>query len=204
MPLAMPTCSSPVTHAHADHFDAQAVAEALGNGGALVHPAGTNPRPIPRGARAWPGALWEPQLLGDFTATPVPASDGNGDPQASWVVSAGGRRIFHGGDTLWHGHWWRIARQFGPFDAAFLPVNGARFGWRKPIGGQPSVLTPEQAVAAATILGARRLVPIHYGVSGLEEYVEVEDPVERLRKAARGTSVGIQVITPGAWMDWRQ
>lgn len=193
-----------VTHAHADHFDAQAVAEALGNGGALVHPAGTNPRPIPRGARAWPGALWEPQLLGDFTATPVPASDGNGDPQASWVVSAGGRRIFHGGDTLWHGHWWRIARQFGPFDAAFLPVNGARFGWRKPIGGQPSVLTPEQAVAAATILGARRLVPIHYGVSGLEEYVEVEDPVERLRKAARGTSVGIQVITPGAWMDWRQ
>ena len=191
-----------VTHAHSDHFDAKAVGEALARGGVLVHPAGTNPRPIPQGARAWPGALWEPQLLGDFTATPVPASDGYGDPQASWVVSAGGRRIFHGGDTLWHGHWWRIARQFGPFDAAFLPVNGARFGWRKPVSGQPSVLTPEQAVAAATILGARRLVPIHYGVSGMAEYVEVEDPIERLRKAARGTSVAVQVIAPGAWMDW--
>lgn len=193
-----------VTHAHSDHFDATAVGEALAHGGVLVHPAGTNPRPIPRGARAWPGVLWEPQLLGDFTATPVPASDGYGDPQASWVVSAGGRRIFHGGDTLWHGHWWRIARQFGPFDAAFLPVNGARFGWRKPVSGQPSVLTPEQAVAAATILGARRLVPIHYGVSGMAEYVEVEDPIERLREAARGTSVAVQVIAPGAWMDWDQ
>ena len=117
------------------------------------------------------------------------------------MVSAGGRRIFHAGDTLWHGHWWRIGRQFGPFDAAFLPVNGARFGWRKPVSGLPGVLTPEQAVAAATILGARRLVPIHYGVSGLDEYVEVDDPIGRLRQAARDTGIVIQAMTPGEWMD---
>ena len=193
-----------ITHAHPDHFDASAVAQALAKGGALVHPAGTNPLPIPHGARARPSTPWEPQLLGDFTATPVPASDGYGDPQVSWVVSAGGRRIFHGGDTLWHGHWWRIGRQFGPFDAAFLPVNGARFGWRKPVSGLPGVLTPEQAVAAATILGARRLVPIHYGVSGMDEYVEVDDPIEQLRQAARQTPIDIQVTTPGTWVEWGQ
>lgn len=193
-----------ITHAHPDHFDAKAAAQALSKGGALIHPAGTNPLPIPQGARARPAALWEPQLLGDFTATAVPAADGYGDTQVSWVISAGGRRVFHGGDTLWHGAWWRIGRQFGPFDAAFLPVNGAQFGWRKPVSGQPGVLTPEQAVAAATILGASRLVPIHYGVSGLAEYVEVDDPIGRLRKAARGKSLSIQALTPGAWMDWEQ
>jgi L-ascorbate metabolism protein UlaG (beta-lactamase superfamily) len=191
-----------ITHAHPDHFDAKAAAQALSKGGALVYPAGTNPLPIPQGARARPSALWEPQLLGDFTATAVPASDGYGDPQVSWVISAGGRRIFHGGDTLWHGSWWRIGRQFGPFDAAFLPVNGAQFGWRKPVSGQPGVLTPEQAIAAATILGARSLVPIHYGVSGLTEYVEIDDPIARLREAARGKSVRIQPLDPGAWIDW--
>lgn len=191
-----------ISHVHGDHFDAMAVAEALGKGGALVHPAGTHPLPIPQGARARPSALWEPQLLGDFTATAVPALDGYGDPQVSWVVSAGGRRIFHGGDTLWHGHWWRIGRQYGPFDAAFLPVNGARFGFREPVSGQPGVLTPEQAVAAATILGARKLVPIHYGVSGMEKYVEVEDPIGRLRTAARERSIAIQPIAPGTWVDW--
>jgi len=191
-----------VTHAHPDHFDAKAAAQALSKGGALIYPAGTNPLPIPPGARARPSALWEPQLLGDFTATAVPASDGYGDPQVSWVVSAGGRRIFHGGDTLWHGHWWRIGRQFGPFDAAFLPVNGARFGWRKPVSGQPGVLTPEQAVAAAIILGARCLVPIHYGVSGLAEYVEVEDPIARLRNAARDKPLRVQPLGAGAWVDW--
>lgn len=191
-----------VTHAHGDHFDARAAAQALRNGGVLAHPAGTQPLPIPPKARVRPSALWEPQLLGDFTATAVPASDGYGDPQASWVISAGGRRIFHGGDTLWHGHWWRIGRQYGPFDAAFLPVNGARFGWRKPVSGQPGVLTPEQAVAAATILGAKRLVPIHYGVSGLAEYVEVDDPIGRLRAAARGQAVEIRPLAPGQWLDW--
>ncbi|MCW4455762.1 MBL fold metallo-hydrolase [Flavobacterium sp. MXW15] len=191
-----------ITHTHSDHFDAQAAAQALSRGGVLAYPAGTQPRPVPAGARARPSPLWEPQLLGDFTATAVPASDGYGDTQVSWVVSAGGRRIFHGGDTLWHGSWWRIGRQFGPFDAAFLPVNGARFGWQQPASGLPGVLTPEQAVAAATILGARRLVPIHYGISGMKEYVELEDPIGRLRRAAAGKAPAVQVLAPGAWVDW--
>ncbi len=191
-----------ITHTHSDHFDANAAADALKGGGTLVHPVGTQPLPVPAKARTRPSPMWEPQLLGDFTATPVPASDGYGDTQVSWVVSAGGRRIFHGGDTLWHGHWWRIGRQYGPFDAAFLPVNGARFGWRKPVSGQPGVLTPEQAVAAATILGARTLVPIHYGVSGMAEYVEVDQALDRLREAARGRALAVQVVAPGGWVDW--
>ena len=191
-----------ITHAHPDHFDPSAAAAILGSGGVLAHAAGLTPSPVPEPARTRPSTLWEPQLLGDFTATPVPASDGYGDPQVSWVVSAGGRRIFHGGDTLWLGHLWRIGRQFGPFDAAFLPVNGARFGWRKPVSGQPGVLTPDQAVAAATILGARRLVPIHYGITGLAEYVETDDPIGRVQRAARDTPVSVQVLAPGGWVDW--
>lgn len=190
-----------ITHAHPDHYDVQATADALRRGGVLAYPAGIQPFPLPAGARARPSPLWEPQLLGDFTATPVPAADGYGDTQVSWVVSVGGRRIFHGGDTSWHGNWWRIGRQFGPFDIAFLPINGARFGWRKPASGQPGVLTPDQAVAAANILGARMLVPIHYGVTGMQDYQEVTDPVRQLRKAARGHSVAIQVVPPGGWVD---
>lgn len=193
-----------ITHAHPDHFDAQATAAALHRGGVLAYPAGIHPSPLPAGVRARPSPLWEPQLLGDFTATPVPASDGYGDTQVSWVVDAGGRRIFHGGDTLWHGHWWRIGRQFGPFDAVFLPVNGARFGWRQPVSGLPGVLTPEQAVAAAAILGTHTLVPIHYGISGMKEYVEVADPIGELHKAARARSIAVQAVAPGDWVDWTQ
>ncbi len=192
-----------LTHVHSDHFDAGAVAQALRNGGSLIHPEGTHPLPVPGGARARPARLWEPQLLGDFTATAVPASDGYGDTQVSWVVSAAGRRIFHGGDTMWHGHWWKIGRQLGPFDVAFLPINGARFGWRTPVSGQPGVLTPEQAIAAATVLGARSVVPIHYGISGVDAYQEVDDPLGALVRAARATAIEVQSVPPGAWVAWR-
>ena len=142
-------------------------------------------------------------LLGDFTATAVPAVDGYGDPQVSWVVSAGGRRIIHCGDTLWHGAWWQIGRQYGPFDAAFLPINGARFGWRKPVSDIPAVLTPEQAVAAAQVLGARLIVPIHYGVVGAEGYAETAHPEEELREAARRRHQDVEIVHPGDWITWQ-
>lgn len=64
-------------------------------------------------------------------------------------------------------------------------------------------MTPEQAVAVATIPGACRLVPIHYGVWGIDEYVEVHDPLGRLRKAARGRPIAIQSTLPGQWVDFQ-
>lgn len=193
-----------VTHRHSDHGDPAAIAAALKEGGTLAYVAGTPPfGGLPDGVRQRVCPLWEPQLLGDFTATPVPASDGYGDPQVSWVVSAGGRRIFHGGDTMMHGSWWRIGRQFGGFDAAFLPVNGAAFSFRKPAIDEPAVLTPKQAVAAATILGAERIVPIHYGVTGADNYKEVPDPLRALREANVEGGPRVMPLQPGQWVDWR-
>jgi L-ascorbate metabolism protein UlaG (beta-lactamase superfamily) len=189
-----------VTHRHSDHSDPASIAAALGKDGTLVHGAGMT-API-GGARTRVAALYEPLLLGDFTVTAVPASDGYGDPQVSWVVSGGGRRVFHGGDTMIHGNWWHIGRQLGPFDAAFLPINGARFSWRQPASAAPAVLTPEQAVDAAVILGARRLVPIHYGVTGADGYTEAEDVIGTLAAAARRRSLRVDFLAPGDWLDW--
>jgi L-ascorbate metabolism protein UlaG (beta-lactamase superfamily) len=191
-----------VTHRHPDHFDPTAIRQALGEAGTLVCTPDTASAAAAAGFRVRLAALHEPLLLGDFTATAVPASDGYGDPQVSWVVSGGGRRILHGGDTLWHGAWWQIGRQHGPFDAAFLPINGARFGWRKPVSDVPAVLTPQQAVAAAVVLNARLLVPIHYGMQASAEYTEVARPESDLRDAARARDVALQILHPGDWLDW--
>ncbi len=189
-----------ITHRHPDHADPVAIQEALGTNGTLVY-AGAGVPNVP-GVRTRACALYEPQILGDFTVTAVPAADGYGDPQVSWIVSAAGRRIIHCGDTLWHGFWWQIGRQYGPFDAAFLPINGARFRWRQPASEIPAVLTPEQAVAAAVILGARTLVPIHFGIEGAEGYLEVEQPVEALRAAAARRDIKVSMLDPGEWLDW--
>jgi len=191
-----------VTHRHPDHFDPLAVRKIVGDSGVLVCDSDVAPLAAGEGFKMRVAPLYEPVLLGDFTATAVPAMDGYGDPQVSWVVSAGGRRIIHCGDTLWHGHWWRIGRQFGPLDAAFLPINGARFEWRKPWSDIPAVMTPEQAVAAAVVTGAKLIVPIHYGVTGVDGYRETPDCEQKLREAAKARNVNVQVLRAGQWLSW--
>jgi L-ascorbate metabolism protein UlaG (beta-lactamase superfamily) len=191
-----------VTHLHPDHFDPRAVAQALGEGGTLVCDASVAAEAGSRGFRVRGARAYEPLLLGELTATAVPAVDGYGTSQVSWVIAGGGRRVFHGGDTLWHGHWWQIGRQLGPFDAAFLPVNGARFGWRLPAAEVPSVMTPEQAVAAAVVLGARLLVPIHYGVRGASGYAEEPEAAARTVMLAARRGLAASLVVPGEWVRW--
>lgn len=192
-----------VTHRHPDHFDPVAVKAALGEGGSLLSAEPVGVLPAPAGSRARAVRLYEPQVVGEFTVLAIPASDGYGDPQVSWIVTGGGRRILHAGDTMWHGQWWAVGRQYGPFDAAFLPVNGARFGWRKPVSDVPGVMTPHEAVAVCILTGARLLVPIHYGVTPSDDYREVPDPIGELARVAKARSVALEVAAPGDWLRWQ-
>lgn len=191
-----------ITHRHSDHFDAKAVAKALGDQGLLLYPASAGALVAPGVTRIRSAPMWEPQFLGgDFVATAVPAVDGYGDPQVSWVISGGGKRILHAGDTLWHGAWWQIAK-LGPFDAVFLPINGARFAWRQPAAEVSSVMNPDQAVATAKVLGARILVPIHYGVRGADGYEEMADALQRTQAEGKRRGVTVRALKPGEWLDW--
>ena len=192
-----------VTHRHPDHFDPAAAQRVLGTEGLLVTAETVGALTLPAGVRSRVVPLYEPVLLGDLTVVAVPGADGYGDPQVSWIVSGGGRRVIHCGDTLWHGHWWKIARQYGPFDAAFLPINGARFGWRRPASGVPAVMTPEQAVAAAAVIDAKLIVPIHYGIAPSPEYTETPHAAHELSRAAASRSVDVEFVPSGAWLTWQ-
>ena len=89
------------------------------------------------------------------------------------------------------------------FGAPITRINGARFAWRKPVSDVPAVLTPEQAVAAAQVMGARLIVPIHYGVTGAEGYSEMPHPEADLLAAARKRTQDIEIVRPGDWLTWK-
>jgi L-ascorbate metabolism protein UlaG (beta-lactamase superfamily) len=88
------------------------------------------------------------------------------------------------------------------FDAAFLPINGFRqVEGRFLDSGVPMSLTPEQAVAAAAILGVRLVVPIHYGSTWDKNYSEVTDPEANFLRAASVRGVSAKVLAPGEYLE---
>lgn len=190
-----------VTHAHNDHFDPAALRAALGDRGTVICHEDVADFVGSRGFRVRAVRTWEPLMLGDVTITAVPAADGFADPQVSWVVASNGRRLLHGGDTQWHGAWWQIAR-LGRFDAALLPINGARFPARLPASEVPATLTPEQAVAAGVVLGATVLVPMHYGMNDPASYLETPHAEAAFVAEARRRRISTQVLQPGGWLEW--
>jgi L-ascorbate metabolism protein UlaG (beta-lactamase superfamily) len=189
-----------VTHLHRDHADAAALQAALAPGAPLYEPQDLGGNRRERAAIAQaddelraakisrrPTAPWTSVQAGPFTLVALPAVDGTGDPQVSWLIEADDARVLHLGDTMWHGWWWRFAERYGPPDLVLAPINGARLTLphRKPASSLPGALDPEQAAQAAELLRGDRLVPIHYdGYDIPDAYEPVPDAEARLRVAS--------------------
>jgi L-ascorbate metabolism protein UlaG (beta-lactamase superfamily) len=188
-----------VTHLHRDHADAAALAEALAPDAAVHEPhwpggedaenvalAQANTELDRAELRRRPTEIWERTEVGPFTITALPAVDGLGDPQVSWLVEADGLRVLHLGDTIFHSYWWRVARRHGPFDAVLAPINGAvvDFPHLQPPSPLAAAMEPEQAALSCELLGARTLIPIHYdGYDIPPWYRPIEDARSRFEAA---------------------
>lgn len=217
VPPSGPADAALLTHLHRDHADADTLAAFLPDGAPVLCPEPSGGEGLEAIAVAQAehaltsGAFdlrrvraWDTAQLGPFTVTAVPAADGTGELQVSWVVEADGARILHAGDTIWHGWWWTIASRLGPVDCAFLPANGpvVDFPHRQPATDVPAAMTPEQAVEAAHALQARRLVPIHYGTYCQEGlYAAREDVPEAVAAAAARREIHVDVLDLGEVME---
>jgi L-ascorbate metabolism protein UlaG (beta-lactamase superfamily) len=142
-----------VTHLHRDHADAGALRAALADGAPVLEPEAAGGDDVENLALAQAEAElsqlerrrmrpWESTAIGGFRITALPAVDGIGDPQVSWLVEADGARVLHLGDTMFHGYWWRIARRLGPIHAEGYEVSGAY---------EPVADAVERFEAAATV-----------------------------------------------------
>lgn len=189
-----------ITHTHNDHFDAAGLGEVLGERGYVICHESVAAHVASRGFRVISVRTWEPVARGGFVFTAVPAADGFGDFQVSWIITDGERRFLHAGDTLWHGGFDLVGRQFGPFDAVFLPINGAR-GGANPDIESATVMSPLQAVDAASLLRGRKLVPIHFGFDDPPGYVEVDAPLATLQRAALRRGIVIDHLRPGQRLE---
>lgn len=192
-----------ITHAHNDHFDAETLKQVLGERGYVICHESIATYVASRGLRVIPASTWQPVERGGFIFTAIPAEDGLGDEQVSWVISTHDKRFLHAGDTLWHGAFAIVGKQYGPFDTVFLPINGAKIQ-REPMPETAAVMNPAQAVDAALLLRARELVPIHFGLNDPPYYTEVPDPLATLLEVAEQRATEVQHVRPGELLNLKK
>ena len=108
---------------------------------------------------------------------------------ASWVVSGPEHMVFHSGDSGYSLHFKQIGEKFSNIDLSLIKVGdyGLDLGW------EDIHMVPENSVKAHLDIGAKIMLPIHWGVFKLSNH-DLDEPIERTVVAAKKNN--IKLVTP--------
>jgi len=109
-----------------------------------------------------------------------------------YVLTDGNHSIYHSGDTAYFDGFAEIGDRLSP-EIALLPI-GAYY----PESFRAVHTSPEDALRAFMDMGARKMIPMHFGTFKLSQE-PVDEPVKRLLSAARRLRVEdrIRVLEEG-------
>ena len=172
-----------ITHAHYDHLDRRSI-ERVPSGIPLIVPAGLKRHIVSWGD--WPIVeldWWESTTVGEVTVTFVPARHWsrrwrhptNDSWWGGYVLQKGERSIYHAGDSAAFSGFAQIGERFCNLDVAILPIGAYAPKWFM----ERQHMNPEQAGEAFLELGAKVLVPMHWGTFQLTDEPLLE-PIARL------------------------
>lgn len=188
-----------ISHGHHDHMDLRSLS-ALGKEVPVIVPKGASFPLRVRGYRdIRTTAPWQESVLGDATVTTVPAHHFGGRPPfyvgagfQGYVVSDGAVAYF-AGDTGMDAQMFReIGRRFS-LDVALLPI-----GAYHPPSFRKYHMSPEDALEAFRLLGAKKMVPIHFETYSLSMEPLGEPRKRLLAEAERlGVSDKLTVLESG-------
>jgi L-ascorbate metabolism protein UlaG (beta-lactamase superfamily) len=148
-----------ISHEHYDHCDLDAL---VAGGFDLTTPV-VGPGTVADIARAKGFSdvrvveAWESATVGELTVTATPGK--HGVHEVTFVLQAGGRTVFFGGDSLRVPELDQIPGRFGKIDLAILPTNGLCI---RPMNFEQVVMDAEQAAALTAVLKPAMAVPHHY------------------------------------------
>lgn len=148
-----------VTHEHYDHCDLDGLVAGgfdldvplIGPGTVATIAQGKGFRDV-RTIEAW-----ESTSVGELVVTAAPGK--HGVHEVTFVIQAGGRTVFFGGDSLPVPELDTIPERFGHVDLAILPTNGLCI---RPMNLRQVVMDAEEAAALTAVLKPTLAVPHHY------------------------------------------
>lgn len=190
-----------ISHDHYDHLDRATILAMREWPTRFIVPLGVGAHlerwGIPRDRIAeldW----WQATRVGPVDVSLVPArhSSGRVDPRADrtlwggFVLVGPRHRLYFSGDTGLQEDMDAIGARYGPFDLALVEAGQYDDAW------PDAHLGPEQAVRTAERVGARVLLPVHWGLFKLAPHGWTE-PVERVLAAAACSDVAVITPRPG-------
>lgn len=199
-----------ISHNHFDHMDSTTLLSLLPtlekSGGVVLVPEGDQAWFNKRGfTRVFSSNWWQTHLVGpQVRCTFLPAYhwsqrglfDRNKSLWGSWMIQDDQHTIYFGGDTAYANHFSMIAKAYPSIDIALLPVAPELpSAWMK-----PTHMDAHDAGQAFLDLGARHMVPMHWGTFdfGFEEY---DVPIKRL---TQWWNMNQNLISPACTLDTLQ
>lgn len=107
----------------------------------------------------------------------------------AFVLEAGDRTLYFGGDSGYGDHFKQTAKLFPKIDYAFLGVGAFAPIWFM----KSNHMSPWDAVQAFRDLGAKKMIPMHYGTFDLSDE-PIGEPEHILRELVVEKKLGEQVI----------
>lgn len=173
-----------ITHAHFDHLSRRTLSKI----------AARQPIVVPQGVRNLVHDLgferihemqwWESLSFKDIKITFTPAKHWGARMIADrfrgyggFAIEWKGRVIYHCGDSAMFDGFSEIGKRLKP-EIALLPI-----GAYDPPSGRDHHMNPEQAMQVFQMLGAKTMIPMHYG-SYRMSYEPIHEPEQRLLAAA--------------------
>jgi L-ascorbate metabolism protein UlaG (beta-lactamase superfamily) len=198
-----------ITHSHVDHLNRWTL-KAIDRAARLVVPRGAGPIVADLGfssvTEVEPGDHVD---LGGVDLVAVPTahdqgrwSKGDSPTCAGYVLDAGGVRVHHAGDVDFSDHaiFDDIGKQFA-LDATLLPIGGMLpvwyYRWRRTAVDRGVHIDPDCALDIFERLGARTLIPVHWGTVNLR-LGPASMPRRRLEQMAAERQVpGVRILAHG-------
>ncbi len=197
-----------LTHDHYDHLDYQSIKKLEKKVSGIVTSLGVGAHLETWGVKNdkiteldW----WEDHQVNTktkITATPSRHFSGRSIKRfqtlwSSFVLEINELKIFIGGDSGYDKTFRKIGDKYGRFDLAFLECGQYGKYW-------PQIhMFPEQTVQAAVDLGAKKVIPLHWGKFVLS-YHPWNEPVQRFITAARAAGVNYLVPKIGEAVNMKE
>ncbi|NOX15657.1 MAG: metal-dependent hydrolase [Epsilonproteobacteria bacterium] len=190
-----------ISHGHYDHLDMKSLAklDIYDKKTKIIMPSNLSSY-IKKSANITELAWYEEKNVFGLDIISLPAShwhrrglfDFNKALWCSFIIKSKSKALFFAGDTAFDSHFEEIKQKGYGVDIALMPI-----GAYKPIEiMKQSHLNPQEALDAAKILGAKIMIPYHFGTFKLADE-PIGEPHTWIKKLAKNSDIKINILDVG-------